>query len=182
MPPPGGEALFHGRPVADLRETVIEDVESRAAVLGPESREHIPVELFLYGVFSEYDFSLPTLSFDRVFSKDVEIDGTRYLELHVPMVGHPRNLHLAPEEGSPTGFDERAFEYEVVEGDLCFHVELSGDQPEAIATLTDRFLATIERRYDQVEKALTELEEAAERTARREYRKQTKQSAWQAER
>lgn len=181
MPPPGGEAFFHGRPVGDLRKTVLEDIESRAAVLGPESEEHIPEDLFVYGVFSEYDFSLPTLAFDRVFSKDVEIEGTRYLELHVPMVGYPRNLDLAPTDFLPTRFDDGAFEYEVVDGDMCFHVELSGNRPAEIATLTDGFLAILERRYHRVESALADLERTAERKARREFRKRTGKRAWGAE-
>lgn len=182
MPPDGGDVLFDGRPVADLRAALLADIESRAAVLTPESREHIPEALFLYGVFSDYDLSVPTLDFDRVFSEDVVVDGVRYLEIHVPMVGEPAPLELAPDGAELSEFYRDAFEYEIVDGDLCCRVELSGNDPEAIDAVTDEVLSALESHYEELRRAMERLESDAEAAARSQYQRQTTRGAWSASR
>lgn len=173
MPPGGGGRLFEGQTVASLRSAVLSDIRTRAGHLDPESRAHIPEEMFLVGVLGQYDLSLPTLYFDRVYSRDVVSDGTRYLEIHVPMVGRPTNLDLAPTGGDLADVFADAFEYEIVDGDLCVFVELSQNRPDEIDVLTDQILAVATERYEALRRELAALRRDAHETAVRRYRIET---------
>lgn len=173
MSPGSGRRLFEGQPVADLRSTILEDIEARAEHLDPESTAHIPEEMFLVGVLGRYDLSLPTLYFDRVYSRDAVYDGTRYLEIHVPMVGRPTNLDLRPTGGDLADVFAEAFEYEVVDGDLCVFVELSQNRPYEIDALTDEILAVAAERYGALRRELAALRRDAHETAVERYRVET---------
>lgn len=165
--------LFCGRSVATLRREVLADIRERAAHLEPESRRDIPESMFLVGVLARYDLTLPDLQFDRVFSRDIEIDGERVLEIHVPMVGKPRNLHLSP---SGPGVDDtlaEAFAYEFVDGDLCLSLPLRNDRPDDVAIVTEEVLEIAERRYRAVEAELESLRRDAYETAVERYRRET---------
>ena len=165
--------LFCGRSVADLRQEVLADIRERAAHLDPDSQTNIPEAMFLVGVLGKYDLSLPDLQFDRVFSRDVTIDGQRVLEIHIPMVGKPRNLHLSP---SGPGVDDalaEAFSYEFVDGDLCLSLPLRNDRPDDVAIVTEEVLEVAERRYRAVEAELQSLRRDAYETAVDRYRRET---------
>jgi hypothetical protein len=173
MPTPGDRPLFTGRSVADFRAEVLADIRERAAHLDEDSTEDIPQAMFLAGVLPRYDFSLPTLHFDRAFSRDVTIDGDRYLEIHVPMVGAPRNLHFSPPRTDTGERLAAALEYEVVDGDLCLYLALDRSHPAAVDVGTDELLGIAAERYEVVRDELQALRTAARETAVKRYRRET---------
>lgn len=168
-----GTALFCGRSVSDLREEVLADITTRAARLDPDSPENIPESMFLVAVLGNYEFSLPSLQFDRVFSRDVEVDGERSLEIHVPMVGTPRNLHLSPAGPERDDALVEVLAYEFVDGDLCLTLPLRNDRPDDVAIVTDEVLVIAERRYRGVSAQLRSLRSEASKTALEQYRRAT---------
>lgn len=173
MATPGRRPLFTGRSVADLRREVLTDIRERAAHLDEDSREDIPEAMFLAGVLPRYDFSLPTLHFERAFSRNVTVDGDRYLEIHVPMVGAPRNLHLSPPRTDTGERLANALEYEVVDGDLCLYLALDRSHPAAVDVGTDELLDIAAERYEVVRAELESLRTAAQETAIKRYRRET---------
>lgn len=173
MAAPGGKTLFDGRSVADLRTAVLADIRERASHLDPDSTDSIPQEMFVVGVLGRYDLSIPDLHFDRVFSRDVERDGDRYLEIHVPMAGEPQNLHLSPPGSSTADTIADGLDYEIVDGDLCVYLELGQDSPDAVDLATDELLSIAESRYDEVRAELRSLRRDAYETAVKRYRAET---------
>ena len=176
MASPGETALFGGRPVPELRSDVIEEIRSMAEELNPESPQYIPEAMFVAGALARHDFSLPQLHFDRTFANQIEHEGTKYREIHVPMVGKPVNLDLAPpgrdDEGDPT----EAPKYAIVDGDLCVYVRLAGVDAESLEHATWLFLEQIRSDYRRVRSELKSLRDEAEKAARRLYRQQTRKT------
>jgi len=169
-----GGPLFGGRSVGDLRRSVLADIRERAAHLDPESPSDIPETMFLVGVLGQYDLTLPDLHFERVFSRDVQIDGRPHLEIHLPMAGKPRNLHLSPPGPDLDPDVATALEYQFVDGDCCLQLPLEEDSPADVDLATDELLALAEDRYQRVRRELEALRQEAYETAVDRYRRETR--------
>ncbi|MFB6132347.1 MAG: hypothetical protein ABEJ44_02940 [Halanaeroarchaeum sp.] len=171
---PGDRPLFGGTPVRSYKETVLDDVRDRGKGLDPDSSEHVPREMFVASVFVRHELFLPPLHVDRAFARRVDRDGTRYREIHVPMVGEPVNLHLAPPEtvdGIPLG-ERPAFE--IVKGDVCVFVELDGSDASLVEDVTALLLDRIAADEARVRKELDHLRGMAIETVRDVYESQTR--------
>lgn len=173
MTGPHDAPLFCGRSVADLRQEVLADIRERAANLDSKSREHIPETMFLVGVLGKHHLGLPDLHFDRVFSRDVAVDGERVLEIHIPMVGDSRNLQLSPSEPAIDEGLAELLSYDFVDGDLCLTLPLRNDRPGDVDIVTDELLEIAQRRYRAVEAELESLRRDAHKTAIEQYRRNT---------
>lgn len=174
MSTPGDRPLFGETPVRSFKESVLEDVRERGQSLDPDATEHIPREMFVASVFVRHEFFLPTLRVDRAFARRVERDGSTYREIHVPMVGTPVNLHLAPPNtGDGEPFDDRP-DYEIVNGDVCVFVELDGADARLVEDVTALTLEQIAIDERRVRRELEHLRGLAVETARSVYNKRTR--------
>lgn len=174
MAPPGDRLLFGETPVRAYKQAVLEDIRDRGDELDPLIGEHIPREMFVMSVFVRHDLFFPTLHVERAFARRVERNGTKYRELHVPMVGKPVNLHLEPpntREENPLG-DRPAFE--IVDGDVCVFIELDGTEASLLEDVTTLVLERIDADQVRVRNELEHLREMAIDTARTVYRGQTR--------
>lgn len=86
------------------------------------------------------------------------------------MIGEPQNLHLAPTGADLADVVAEAHECEIVDGDLCFYIELDRNRPYEIDVLTDNLLASAEERYERLRRELQSLREETQDTAVGSYR------------
>lgn len=176
MASPGSGQLFGERPIAAFRRSIRAVIREMARGLDRDSPAYIPEAMFVYGVLTRFELTLPHLQFDRVHAKQIEYDGARYREIHVPTVGKPVNLDLAPgrpipedpEEGPPA-----VREYAIVDGDVCLYVKLNGADAQSVEEATWALLDWVETDYERVRDQIDSIREEGVSTARRAYRRRT---------
>lgn len=173
MGSPGSRPLFAEKSVADLRREVFEEIHDRADRLDDSSPDHIPEEMFVVGILSKFEFSIPRLFFDRVFARRISRDGDQYKEIHIPMVGKPINLHLAPSQVDTSSRFQAEREFEIVDGDVCVYIALDGTDASLVEGLSALLLDEIEVDAGQVQTELEALFEDSIAEARESYLTQT---------
>lgn len=178
MASPGTGCLFGEVPIREFRREVFQEIEAMATGLDRESPQYIPEAMFVHGVIVRFDFDLPRLYFDRTHARLIDYDGTRYREVHVPMVGKPVNLHLAPRVRNESNLEPATRQHDVVDGDLCVYVELNDVPAATLEAATWALLEEIRRDYERLRTDLRALREEALATARQLYRQRTGTRPW----